>query len=474
MTQSIIRPLILCGGSGKRLWPVSRKSQPKQFVRLTGDVSMLQATVRRLEDMGCGAPILMTADDYRFTVGEQIAEIGVKGASIVIEPVSRNTAPAICAAAEIAFEDDPEALLLVAPSDHQIGDVIAFSKAVAAAADRARAGEIVTFGIRPDRAETGYGYIELADPAGQDGVAQPFVRFVEKPDQSAAEAMLAAGGFVWNAGIFLFSARTILAAFERHAPEILKAVRAAIETGCRDLDFFRLGEAFSDAPEISIDYAIMERESGSVVPVAAAWNDMGSWRSVWQESKRNEKGVAVDGAAMEIACENSLLRSNDPDVQVVGIGLKNIAAIATRDGVLVADLDATRDVSDAVTKMALVGIRQAEEFPRHSRPWGHYETLALGPRFQVKSIVVKPGGQLSLQSHVHRAEHWVVVEGTATVTIGETEKLVGENQSVYIPLGEVHRLANPGKVELRLIEVQTGAYLGEDDIIRYEDIYERA
>jgi mannose-1-phosphate guanylyltransferase / mannose-6-phosphate isomerase len=471
MKQTTIRPVILCGGSGKRLWPVSRKSQPKQFVRLFGQDSLLQATLRRMKGLGCQKSLLMTAEDYRFVVEEQLAEIGTEGARVIVEPAPRNTGAAICAAAVLALADDAAAMLLIAPSDHHIGDEPAFGKAVAAGLTAAKTGQIVTFCIQPDRAETGFGYIELAEDLG--GGVHRFARFIEKPAAAQAAEMLASGRFAWNAGIFLASARVILDAFARHAPELTRHVQAAVASGRPDLSFFRLGPEFTKAPSISIDYAIMEHVQGAVVPVNAHWNDMGSWRSVWQESERDGQDVASSGAVLALNCENTLLRSDDPAVQVVGIGLKNIAAVATRDGVLITDLNTTQDVSQAVTQLQAAGIRQADEFPRHARPWGHYETLALGPRFQVKSIVVKPGGQLSLQSHVHRAEHWIVVEGTAKVTVGKIEKLVGENQSVYIPLGEVHRLANPGKLPLRLIEVQTGAYLGEDDIQRYEDVYAR-
>lgn len=474
MSHSIIRPVILCGGSGKRLWPASRKSLPKQFTRLTGQESMLQATVRRLEDCGCAAPIIMTGQDYRFVVGEQMDDINAQGHRIVIEPEGRNTGPAILAAAEIAFAEDPDVLLFVAPSDHLVHDVMALSRAIAAAADRARAGEIVTFGIRPHRPETGYGYIEISDPDTADALPQPFVRFVEKPDLAAAEAMLAAGTYLWNAGMFLFSAKTVRAAFERHQPQMCTAVRGAVAEARTDLDFLRLGETYSTAPDISIDYAILEHETGSVVAMSAGWNDMGTWRSVWQESDLDAYGVATSGHALAMQCQDTLLKSYDDNMQIVGIGLKNIAAIATADAILIVDLDSTQDVNKAVAAIALEGAVQAEQFPKHMRPWGHYETLSLGSRYQVKSIVVRPGGQLSLQSHVHRSEHWVVVEGTAMVTIGQDEQLLGENQSVYIPVGEVHRLSNPGKFNLRLIEVQTGAYLGEDDIVRYEDIYARA
>jgi mannose-1-phosphate guanylyltransferase / mannose-6-phosphate isomerase len=474
MSSTLIHPVILCGGNGKRLWPVSRKSFPKQFSPILGKDSMLQATVRRLEDCGCAAPMLMTSQDYRFIVAEQMEEIGQRGHSIVIEPEGRNTAPAIAAAVELMAGKGDDALILVAPSDHHFADTMALSAAIAAAADRAREGEIVTFGIRPDRPETGYGYIELDCEQATDGMAVPFVQFIEKPDLSGAQAMLATGRHVWNSGMFLFSVATMRAALERHQPALLLSVRAAVASGQRDLDFFRLGTAFASAPDISIDYAVLERETGSVVPIAAGWNDLGSWRTVWQETRRDDQGVGLVGEATSVDCTDSLLRSEDAGMRVVGVGLRNIAAIATKDAVLICDMDSAQSVGEAVRELKLVKARQAEDFQRHSRPWGHYETLALGSRYQVKAIVVKPGGKLSLQSHVHRSEHWVVVEGTALVTIGTTERLIGENQSVYIPLGEIHRLSNPGRLPLRLIEVQTGAYLGEDDIKRYEDIYERA
>jgi mannose-1-phosphate guanylyltransferase/mannose-6-phosphate isomerase len=473
-TPTPIRPVILCGGNGKRLWPVSRKSMPKQFARLAGEHTMLQDTIRRLEDAGCDAPILVTNEDYRFTVAAQAEEIGTRGHRILVEPALRNTAAAIAAAAALVAAEDADALILVAPSDHRMGDVMAFSAAVAAAAQSARDGALVTFGIRPDRAETGYGYIELDAATAAEDAAQPYLRFVEKPDADRAAAMLAEGRWLWNSGLFLFTARAVLAAFAAQAPAILAAARGAVQAATADLDFLRLGAAFLDAPDMAFDHAVMERSPGRVVPLSAGWSDLGSWRSVWENSARDGAGVAVRGAAEAQDCADTLLFSDDEGVRVVGLGLRNIAAVATRDAVLVADLDCTQSLSALVTRMATARVPQAETFPRHARPWGHYETLSLGNRFQVKSIVVKPGGKLSLQSHVHRAEHWVVVEGTATVTIGTSERLVSENQSVYIPLGEVHRLANTGKVPLQLIEVQTGAYLGEDDIVRYEDIYARA
>lgn len=340
MTPTLITPVVLCGGPGKRLWPLSRMSMPKQFTSLVGTESMLQSTVRRLEDCGCGAPILMTAQDYRFIVAEQMEAIGVRGHRVVIEPAPRNTGPAIAAAIEVI--GDPDALVLVAPSDHHFADTMALTAAIAKAAERARAGEIVTFGIRPDRPETGYGYIELLGNADAVGEAVSFARFVEKPDLASAEAMLVSGRHVWNSGMFLFSVRTMRAALERHQPELMELARHAVAFGQRDLDFLRLGEVFDMAPHISIDYAVLEHETGSVVVLDAGWNDLGSWRSVWQETAQDRDGVALVGAAMADRCSDTLLRSDDPGVQVVGIGLRNIAAVATRDAVLICDLTPRR------------------------------------------------------------------------------------------------------------------------------------
>ena len=476
--ETVIHPVIMCGGSGTRLWPVSRRSYPKQFADLFPGGSLFQRTLERIADRGYAAPLLLTNQEFRFIVAEQALAAGCDKARIVIEPVGRNTAPAICVAARMVAEEDPDGVLLVLPSDHLLSDPDAFHQAVAAGAEAARAGHLVTFGIRPDRPETGYGYIELGAPA-QAG-AQPFLRFIEKPQADAAAEMVASGRHLWNSGMFVYGAATILDAFARHAPAVDAACKAAIETGREDLDFFRLGEAaYAENPDISIDYAIMEHVGGEniggrVVPIDCGWNDLGSWKTVWKETPQDGAEVAVAGHAVAIDCAGSLLRSDHPEVQLVGIGLKNIVAIATRDAVLVADMDRAQDVRRAVEALKAQGAPQATEFPRCYRPWGWYETLALGPRFQVKQIMVKPGARLSLQSHVHRSEHWVVVAGSARITVDEDVRLLTENQSVYVPLGSVHRLDNPGKVDLHLIEVQSGPYLGEDDIIRYEDVYARS
>ncbi|SES68109.1 mannose-1-phosphate guanylyltransferase/mannose-6-phosphate isomerase [Oceanicella actignis] len=468
-----IHPVILCGGSGTRLWPLSRKSYPKQFGRVFGELSLFQRTAARLSGPDFAPPMLLTTSDFRFIVGQQLTEMGMEPGRILIEPAGRNTGPAILAAA-LALRDTPQALMLVAPSDHLIADEEAFRAAVRAGAAAAAEGRLVTFGVAPDRPETGYGYLEL-DEADADGPVRPLRRFVEKPDAETAAQMLASGRFLWNAGIFLFSVGAALEAYRAHAPDLIAPVRRALEEGREDLDFFRLAEEpWLAARDVSVDYAIMEKAGNlAVAPLGGGWNDLGSWTTVWRETGPDADGVALSGEATAIDCRDTLLRSENEGVRLVGIGLENIVAVATRDAVLVADMAQSQRVREAVAALKAQGAAQAEEFPRFHRPWGWYETLAMGERFQVKVIQVRPGGKLSLQSHMHRSEHWVVVEGTARVTVGAEERLLTENESVYIPLGATHRLENPGKVPLRLIEVQSGPYLGEDDIIRYEDIYAR-
>lgn len=475
--SATIHPVILCGGSGTRLWPLSRKSYPKQFSPLMGDHSLFQGSARLLSGAGFAAPVVVTGSDFRFIVTEQLAEAGVAPEAILIEPMARNTAPAVLAATLAVSARSPDALVLVAPSDHVIPDAARFRAAVQAAASAARNGQIVTFGIRPDRPETGYGWLELSRDPGPDFAAdpQPLARFVEKPDLATAQAMLEGKRHLWNAGIFLFSARAMLDAFARHQPQMLAQVRGAVQAAQPDLGFTRLDPAsWAGLEDISIDYAVMEKADNlSVLPYGGAWSDLGGWEAVWREAGPDAAGVVTHGPATAIDCRDSLLRSESGSLELVGIGLDGIVAVAMPDAVLVAPKARAQEVKAAVTALKARRATQAETFPRDHRPWGWFESLVLGPRFQVKRIVVHPGAALSLQSHHHRAEHWIVVEGTARVTIDGTVTLVTENQSVFIPLGATHRLENPGKMPLTLIEVQTGSYLGEDDIIRYDDVYAR-
>jgi mannose-1-phosphate guanylyltransferase/mannose-1-phosphate guanylyltransferase/mannose-6-phosphate isomerase len=466
----MITPVILCGGAGTRLWPLSRKSFPKQFAPLVGDGSLFQQAALRLSGDGFGPPLVVTADSFRFIVTEQLDAAGVTPGAILIEPQARNTAPAVLAA---ALSVEPGTMLLVAPSDHLVADPGAFRAAVARGIPAAQAGQIVTFGIRPTRSETGYGYLELASPAGDGPV--PLLRFVEKPDADRARVFVQGGRHLWNAGIFLATAQSLIDAFAAHAPEMLPPVRQAVATARRDLSFLRLAaEPWAALPARSIDVAVMERATNlSAVPYDGAWSDLGGWDAVWAASGPDEQGVVAGPGATAVDCRDTLLRSESVSTEIVGIGLTNIVAIATSDAVLVADASRAQEVRLAVAALQARGAPQAETFPTDHRPWGWFETLVLGDRFRVKRIHVHPGAALSLQSHVHRAEHWIVVEGTARVTVGDDVRLVTENQSVYVPLGEKHRLENPGKLPMVLIEVQTGSYLGEDDIVRYDDVYAR-
>jgi mannose-1-phosphate guanylyltransferase/mannose-6-phosphate isomerase len=475
--MSTLYPILLCGGSGTRLWPLSRKSFPKQFVPLTGEATLFQtAAARMYGTAGVAPPVVITNSDFRFIVTEQLALAGIDPGAILIEPEARNTAPAILAAALHLLAIEPDAVLLVMPTDHEIPDVAAFRAAVAAGLPRAEAGRIVTFGIQPDRPETGYGWLELSAPP-QGDAPQPLIRFVEKPAIERAQEMLDEGRYLWNAGIFLVSAATLQAAFAAHAPELLEPVAEAVAEARADLGFLRLSpEPWSRTRDVSIDYAVMERARNlDVVPFAGAWSDLGDWNAVWREgaSSATASGLVTRGAVTAIDCAGSLIRSEAEGLQVVGIGLTDLVVIAMPDAVLVADKSRTQEVKEAVAALKRTGARQAEILPRDHRPWGWFETLVLADRFQVKRIVVHPGASLSLQSHVHRAEHWVVVSGTAKVTVDGEVRLLSENQSVYVPLGAVHRMENPGRVPMVLIEIQTGSYLGEDDIIRYEDIYSR-
>lgn len=474
-----ITPILLCGGSGTRLWPLSRKSYPKQFARLVGEETLFQASAKRLsgksDELRFQAPVVLTNSDFRFIVTEQLAEVGIDPGAILIEPDGRNTAPAVLAAALYLVKTDPEAIMLVAPSDHVVPDVASFHASVVKGLGAVEQGDLVTFGITPTHAETAYGYLDLSAPLDGTGVPVKLAKFVEKPDGNLASEMLAAGNFLWNAGIFLFAAKDIIAAFQEHAAGLVGSVGKAVTNAQIDLGFLRLApEPWAEVDDISIDYAVMERASNlSVVPYASAWSDLGGWDAVWRESGPDENGVVTSGNATAIDCKDSLLRSESDSLEIVGIGLKNVMAIAMNDAVLIADMSCAQDVKKAVLALNKKGALQASNFPKDHRPWGWFESLVVAGRFQVKRIVVHPGAALSLQSHFHRSEHWIVVEGTAKVTIDEAVQLVTENQSVYIPVGAVHRMENPGKVPMVLIEVQTGAYVGEDDIVRYDDIYAR-
>lgn len=476
MSNSMITPVLLAGGAGTRLWPVSRNSYPKQFSQLLGEQSLFQASAKRLatsKKVSFGKPITMTNEDFRFIVVEQLQQIGVDPGPILIEPLRKNTGPAILAAALYAIDSDPEAILLVAPSDHVIPDIDGFHEVVDIGLEEVKKGKIVTFGIEPSKPETGYGYLECSEKP--KGKAVSLTRFVEKPNLETAQKMITAGKFLWNAGIFLFKAEVIVEAFEKYCKNLIQSVKASINNGKTDLGFFRLDiDAWKSCENISIDYSIMEKAKNlSVVPFSKGWSDLGGWDAIWEESGPDTKGMVLSKNATAIDCQNSLLRSEGDELQIVGLGLDNIIAVAMHDAVLVADKSRTQDVKKVVTKLQEKKLPQADIFPKDHRPWGWFETLVIQDRFQVKRICVNPDGMLSLQSHFHRSEYWVVVEGTAKVTLDNKTLLVAEGQSVHIPLGARHRLENPGSLPMVLIEVQIGPYLGEDDIVRYEDKYSR-
>lgn len=475
MTSSIT-PILLAGGSGTRLWPLSRKSYPKQFAKIVGDKSLFQQSILRFNSsdrVSFTEHVTLTNTDFRFIVCEEFLSAGVDPGSILIEPESKNTAPAVLAACLFVMRNDPEAILLVAPSDHVIHEIGEFHDALSKGLTEVECGNIVTFGVLPTRAETGYGYLELADAYNEAPVR--LKSFVEKPDKLIAQEMLDKGNFLWNSGIIMFRAKDMVALFENLAPDNLSFVKEALSKGRVDLGFFRLdAEAWSKCDSISIDYAIMENAENLVtVPFSAGWSDLGDWDAVNRELNNNVNDLALSVNAHAIDCRNTALRSESPGQEIVGLGLDNIFAVSMPDAVLICHKNQVQNVSKVVTLLKGKKIPQAESFLKDHRPWGWFETVALGNRFQVKRIVVNPGAQLSLQSHHHRSEHWVVVEGTAKVSIDKKEHLLTEGESIYIPLGALHRMENPGKVPLAIIEIQTGAYLGEDDIKRYEDIYAR-
>ncbi|OBS09969.1 mannose-1-phosphate guanylyltransferase/mannose-6-phosphate isomerase [Acidihalobacter prosperus] len=470
MTQIV--PVILSGGSGTRLWPLSRHAYPKQFIPLVGELSLFQTTLRRLAGLpGVAAPCVVGNDEQRFMVAEQLRALGVDG-RILLEPIGRNTAPAIAAAALDIAVADPQALMLVLPADHLINDVQAFHAAVAAATAAARDGALVTFGVVPTRAETGYGYIEAGDVLGE-GPARRVARFVEKPALDVAEAYVAGGRHWWNSGMFLFTAERYLQVLETHAPAILEAARRAHALAREDLDFLRLdAEAFAASPSDSIDYAVMEpTDDAVVVPLDAGWSDVGSWQALWEVGAKDETGNRLEGDVIALDCRDSYVHAEHRLVAV--LGLSDVVVAETADAVLVSARDRVQEVKSVVGRLKGAGREESVNHRRVLRPWGAYEGISLGERFQVKRITVKPGERLSLQMHHHRAEHWIVVRGTARVTRGDEVFTLAENESTFIPLGVTHRLENPGRIELEMIEVQSGSYLGEDDIVRFEDSYGR-
>jgi len=467
-------PLILSGGSGTRLWPVSRKNLPKQFLSLAGRETLFQQTVSRTRSIpGVHDPIVIAADDHRFLVAEQLSELDIAGAGILLEPVARNTAPAIALGALQAISLDPDAVLLVLPADHLITDNSAFVQAVEDAIPLARKDWLVTFGIRPERAETGFGYIRRGDSIAPSAFRVD--RFVEKPDAATAASYLADGGYDWNSGMFLFKASRYLEELQRFAPGMLEVVRTAFAAAVRDLDFIRVDEAsFAQAPDNSIDYVVMEHTGhAAVVPVSCGWSDIGSWSALWLAADHDAEGNLREGDTIAIDTTGSLLRSHDRHV-VATVGVHDLIVVTTADATLVAHKDAAQDVKRIVERLRQHDRSEHELHRVVRRPWGSYDSLESGARFQVKRIIVKPGAALSLQKHKHRAEHWIVVSGVAEVTCGERVFLLNENESTYIPRGSVHRLRNPGDTPVELIEVQSGDYLGEDDIERLDDVYGRA
>jgi len=469
-----IYPVILSGGSGTRLWPMSRTALPKQLLALNGARTMIQETVLRAKALGAAPPILLCSEGHRFLVAEHMRTIGVQPSAIVLEPFGRNTAPAAAVAALIVAQSDPTGIVLLMPSDHVVTDAAAFGDAVARASDAAQAGYIVTFGMSPGGPETGYGYVQrgaaLPGVAGVDVVK----RFVEKPDRRTAEAYCTSGEYLWNGGMFVFRADVLLKELGRFEPAMLEACRASLDLAKRDLEFIRLDAAsFEKAKNISIDYAVMEKtDMAAVVPCDMGWSDVGAWSALWALHARDENGNVLQGDVLLHDTRDSYVRNEKGLTALVGV--KDLIVVVTDDAVLVADKHRAEDVKAIVDQMKRADRPELKEHKVVFRPWGSYQGIDAGEGYQVKQIVVNPGGRLSLQSHAKRAEHWVVVQGTAQVTCDDKVFLLHENQSTFIPLGAKHRLENPGRKQLRLIEVQSGSYLGEDDIVRYDDAYGRA
>jgi mannose-1-phosphate guanylyltransferase len=465
-----IVPVVMAGGSGSRLWPMSRTLHPKQFLQLHGDNTMLQQTVTRLDGLTSEKPLVICNEEHRFIVAEQLRALDQLG-PVVLEPVGRNTAPAVALAALQIAQEQPEALMLILAADHVIQDVAAFQASATKAASAAGDGKLVTFGIVPDKPETGYGYICKGDQSGE--AIWSVEQFVEKPDLATAESYLASGNYLWNSGMFLFRADAYLNELEAHRPDILEACRKAMAHVEPDLDFVRVDQAaFEACPDDSIDYAVMEKTKDAVVvPMDAQWSDVGSWASLWDVEQKDAAGNVLNGDVIAIDTQDCLVTTEEKLVATVG--LKDLVIVDTKDALLVAHKDQSQQVKKVIAQLKESGRNEHYIHREVYRPWGKYDSIDSGHRYQVKRITVKPGEKLSTQMHHHRAEHWIVVSGTAQVRIGEKTQLLAENQSVYIPLGEVHFLENPGKVPLELIEVQSGSYLGEDDIVRFEDRYGR-
>jgi mannose-1-phosphate guanylyltransferase/mannose-6-phosphate isomerase len=470
-----LTPVILSGGTGSRLWPLSREAYPKQLLSLFGAETLLQATAQRAINPALFAPLVVVANtEHRFAIAEQLQAIGAPVGRTVLEPFGRNTAPAAAVAALLALDSDPNAILLIMPADHNVGDVAGFLAAVEAGRAAAERGAFALFGIRASKPITGYGYMQLGEPVrGMAGVHK-VARFTEKPDAVAAERYVASGDYVWNSGIFLLPAAALIEELSRLEPELVDACREAIAKAATDLDFLRLDtKAFQKARSVSIDYALMEKtDRAVVVPADFGWSDIGAWSAVWELGQKDASGNVITGEAVTVNTRGCYVHSNGPVVAVSGVD--DLIVIATGDAVLVTSKSADQDVKLVVDRLKSNGHAAATQSLRVHRPWGFYQSLHNGERFQVKRITVNPGAKLSLQKHFHRAEHWVVVNGTALVTRDNEQILLRENESTFLPLGCVHRLENPGQIPLNLIEVQSGPYLGEDDIVRFEDVYARS
>lgn len=463
-------PVIISGGTGTRLWPLSRKNKPKQFLSLFGEFSLFQNTLTRLTGLeGVSPPLIVCNTDHRFMVAEQLQEIDLAAKDIILEPCARNTAPAIALAALKALENDNDPLLLVLAADHVIQNVSAFHLAIEQAKELAEQDKLVTFGIQPQSAHTGYGYIEAVENDRPSEVK----RFIEKPDLATAESYLAAGNFFWNSGMFLFKASTYINELQKYSPEMVNTCKAALEKSLTDLDFIRVDtEAFEQSPSDSIDYAVMEKTAKAmVVPLDAGWSDVGSWSSLWETFPQDENNNVLIGDVIIDSVHNSYIHSENRLVTV--LGLDDVVVVETHDAIMVAHKDQAQNVKNIVEALSQQDRKEVHTHRKCYRPWGSYDSVDIGERFQVKRITVNPGASLSLQMHYHRAEHWVVVSGTAEVTRDEEVMLLGENESTFIPLGSVHRLRNPGRVPLEIVEVQSGSYLEEDDIVRLQDSYNR-